>query len=229
MVIWLASYPRSGSTLARIATRYSFHLPTKTIYTGPETDTDIVMRKLVVGERTYITFAEMAASPDPYIVKTHELPPENDHPAVYLVRDGRDTLVSYAHFILYTANGIEVGSDRAAFLRVLREIITSNDHFGGWGPNALAWQQRKAPTATIRFEDPVADPGAVLQQALATLGQEAAVRGGESMPSFEDLHAVIPWFFRKGKVGAWRDEMPDELHKLFWERHREAMIRFHYE
>ena len=172
---------------------------------------------------------EMAADADLHIIKTHEMPPPDDYPAIYLVRDGRDSLVSYAHYILYTERDIGVGCDREAFLRVLRQIIASNDHFGGWGRNVLAWQHRKAPTATIRYEDLVAGPATVLQEALVSLGQDAVLRGGESMPSFADLHSVFPWFFRRGNIGVWRDEMPADLQELFWERHREAMVRLGYE
>ena len=52
----------------------------------------------------------MCAS-DIYFVKTHELPTENDNsPAIYLVRDGRDVLMSYAHYIqIYAPQLVEKG------------------------------------------------------------------------------------------------------------------------
>lgn len=39
------------------------------------------------------------------------------------------------------------------------------------------------------------------------------------VPDFEDLHSKWPSFFRKGKRGSWVDEMPDDLHWLFWDHH----------
>jgi hypothetical protein len=75
----------------------------------------------------------------------------------------------------------------------------------------------------------VADPAKTLEGAMVALGQGAPVRCGESMPTFDYLHGEFPELCRKGKVGAWRDEMPADLQELFWERHREAMARFGYE
>ena len=44
---------------------------------------------------------KLAAERHCYFVKTHELPREGDRrPAVYLLRDGRDALVSFAWFVL---------------------------------------------------------------------------------------------------------------------------------
>jgi hypothetical protein len=149
-------------------------------------------------------------------------------PAIYLVRDGRDALVSYAHFILHQQQGIPVGSDREAFRRILRELITSNSYFGGWSANVIAWKQRMAPTVMIRYEDLVINPVPILQEALTVVGRGPLTRHDESLPSFEALHEAFPWFFRKGKVGAWRVEMPEALHQLFWEHHQEAMLAFHY-
>jgi hypothetical protein len=108
-------------------------------------------------------------------------------------------------------------------------LITSNRHFGGWSRNVLAWKQRTAPTVIVRYEDLVANPEAVLRDALSTVGHwHLPSDSGTTVPSFQDLHQAVPWFFRKGKVGAWRDEMPSNLHDLFWERHREAMVALDY-
>jgi hypothetical protein len=36
------------------------------------------------------------------------------------------------------------------------------------------------------------------------------------IPSFGELRRIDPEFFRRGVAGSHRDEMSDELHKLFW-------------
>jgi hypothetical protein len=48
------------------------------------------------------------------------------------------------------------------------------------------------------------------------------------MPAFEELHALAPRLFRRGRPGGWRDEMPDDLHRLFWHRYGDAMRRLGY-
>jgi 2-polyprenyl-3-methyl-5-hydroxy-6-metoxy-1,4-benzoquinol methylase len=224
MVIWLASYPRSGNSFARIALKHLFGLRNTSRYKEKVTPESCYL----IGKPLEMTLEEMAAAAEPCFVKTHEMPADDDYPAIYLVRDGRDALVSYAHFTLSTENGTPTGGDRAAFLRVLRELITSNSRFGGWGPNVLAWKQRTVPTVMIRHEDLVSSPGAVLQAALSAIGQRHLLNDGATLPTFQDLHKALPWFFRKGQIGAWRDEMPEALHDLFWERHQEAMVALDY-
>jgi hypothetical protein len=46
--------------------------------------------------------------------------------------------------------------------------------------------------------------------------------------SFEVLNQLQPAFFRKGRTGAWREEMPPALHRLFWQRHGETMTALGY-
>lgn len=210
MIVWLASYPRSGNTLARIALQHLFGIRSRDAY--PVTDQSV--EKIIGQLPPEMSLAEMAAAPEHCFVKTHEMPGEDQWPAIYLVRDGRDALVPYAHFVLYTQHGIPVGGNRELFLETLRDLITSTGHLGGWGPHALAWTRSTAPTRIVRFEDLAADPGKELGQALGVLGQRRLAERHVSQPSFRKLHTAVPWFFRKGKVGAWREEMPSEFQEL---------------
>jgi hypothetical protein len=49
-----------------------------------------------------------------------------------------------------------------------------------------------------------------------------------SAPSFEELKARDPRSFPKGKAGGWKEEMPGELEKLFWNLHGATMARLGY-
>ena len=136
MIVWLASYPRSGTTFARIALHYLFGVSSRTVY--PFAD-DAGTFQTVIGQLpSEIGLPEMAAAPEQFFVKTHELPGEDSWPAIYLVRDGRDALVSYAHYVL-KQQGIPPYGSPELFLEILRELIVSTGHFGGWGPHVLAW------------------------------------------------------------------------------------------
>ncbi len=230
MVVWLASYPRSGNSFARIVLSQLLGLSCGTVYESPDTEEVRKMRDLV-GETGSqgLSVADMANSTDLFMVKTHELPGQDEFPAIYLVRDGRDAMVSYAHFILHTQRGIETGSDRTAFLDALQELITTDHQFGGWTSNVLSWRARAGQTVFVKYEDLVADPLGMMQRSLASLGMGEAVRLRQGdLPSFDELHRMFPWFFRKGKSGGWRSEMPADLEELFWERHGEAMDAFQY-
>jgi hypothetical protein len=74
----------------------------------------------------------------------------------------------------------------------------------------------------------VRDPAGETRRALASLEVAAPDRLPAAPPSFDELHAAFPWFFRKGRVRTWREEMPPDLHILFWRRHGEAMHRLGY-
>src|SRR5689334_7028983 len=130
MIMWLASYPRSGNTLVRIALKRFFALPTTSLYTGED-----FLSAALGGPAPDMTLEQIARSVQPWIVKTHEMPGDDCYPAMYLVRDGRDALISYAHYVLHTDHGIPIGGDREAFLKVLRDLIVSTGHFGGWSRN----------------------------------------------------------------------------------------------
>lgn len=166
------------------------------------------------------TLEALANSDSYYVVKTHEMPQE-DYPALYLVRDGRDSLVSYTHYAM-EYEGKSKLFQKVFFRRTLRNFI-EQDHFGGWSSNVLAWTQRSTPTAIVKFEDLIVDPIGTLTGNLGQLDYHLPAVDNPEVPSFEALRKANPFMYRKGQVGGWRKEMPDKLHDLFWERHGAAM------
>ena len=224
MIIWLASYPRSGNTFFRLLLNHAYGVGSYSIYNrdrrGPVGD--IIGHQLM--DRS---LEQMAVDPKPHFVKTHEVAGEDHYPAIALVRDGRDALVSYAHFILaYERAGDP--SDPLAYRQTLHDLIAHDASFGGWSANVLSWADRPA-TTLVKFEDLVRDPLPTLERARADIGQAVSGPGdSRRVPSFAELREQIPQFFRRGQVGAWQVELPEDLHELFWRRHGSAMDRFGY-
>jgi hypothetical protein len=68
----------------------------------------------------------------------------------------------------------------------------------------------------LRFEELIADPIGSAIGAAQSLLPDTVPRQEAKPPSFQDLHSVDPVFFRKGRVGAYRDEMSLELQEQFW-------------
>jgi len=225
---WLASFPRSGNTFVRNILYEVFGL---TSGTWDVNDDGVVL--------------EPACFAHP-VVKTHMLPQHlpNDTPgikAVYLVRDGRDAMVSIAH---HRSNIVAPGSD---FLENLRAAIyAENDSFfGGWSKNVTCWLQRA--DLLVRYEDLIRDPAAATERIrrLVKLPEPDYSR----IPGFRDLKYGMPRYgsgvdrdlspeerktlteknFRKGKAGAWQEEMPPELADLFWSIHGDTMLRLGYQ
>jgi len=222
VLLWLASYPRSGNWFLRIVLKEVFGVGSRSVY--PETSDSCAFdpRDGLQQRRP----GEMIDGDDLRLLKTHELPGADSHPAIYIVRDGRDALVSYAHFAIATG---EVPTDTGGdvFRETLEKMVATNGYFGGWAPHVTAWTTRAAPTAVIRFEDLIEKPIDVVTGALAELGIRLGPTGKRS-PTFAELRTALPTLFRRGKVGAYADEMPKELEDLFWARSGSAMRRLGY-
>jgi hypothetical protein len=232
MIVWLASYPRSGNTYLRLLLFHGLGLQTYSEYNDPLIE-QLDMSEAVGHATLPGPLAEVVARPQQYFVKTHGLPID-DNPAVYLVRDGRDAVVSHAHFLsdFMRHRGLLGRAERwlgvPKFGTLLRQLIAGHRRldrwrYGGWSRNALAWTQReRGPLLVVRYEDLVAAPDVWLGKVAEMFNLRG---GGQALPApdFESLHARWPQFFRKGRSGAWRDEMTEEIQALFWQHHGEGM------
>jgi hypothetical protein len=224
MIAWLASYPRSGNTFFRVLLHRLFGVQTHSVYSMASwaeripDDTERLMR--LMGQiEVECDLGVLHADSGMHIVKTHDLPTDNC-PAIVLIRDGRDAVVSYAHYALKTEQGIE-RPGRDLFEATLEQFIIG-DNFGGWSRNVNAWINRIGRDNVIRYEDLIEDPVNTAAAALGQLGVKVGISGAP--PSFQELHATIPWFFRRGKTGSWHEEMPAHLQDLFLERHGETLL-----
>ncbi len=222
-MVWLASFPRSGNTFLRNILFEVYGLASSTYHRESEYPVDANFKQFPV-------------------IKTHELPGalEADgvfagEPVVYLVRDGRDAMCSIAH---HRSNLIAPGSD---YEQNLREAILADrgSFFGGWSQNVEQWCKRA--DLVIRFEDLIKDPLSEVER-LRTIF-ELPQPDAEKLPTFESLKSGIPEygakrhqeisedekkehskrFFRRGKAGGWREEMPGALQELFWSIHGDTM------
>jgi hypothetical protein len=224
-VVWVASYPRSGNTFFRIALKALYGLETYSVYEDRPLAENPHIASVVGHRKADRTINDLRRSANVYFVKTHELP-DDDSPAIYLARDGRDALVSHAHYVLEIDNYGQP-DDREMFLRVLRNLIETRHWFGGWGPNVLAWTTRPATVTTVLFDRLISDPAATVTMACGRAGvpprAAAHPMEGRGVPEFGELHALMPRFFRRGQAGSWVDEMPSELETLFWEQYGDAM------
>ncbi|HRZ42279.1 MAG TPA: glycosyltransferase [Bacteroidales bacterium] len=225
-MIWLASFPRSGNTFVRNILFEVFGLESSTFD----------MHEGLLLEPGYLDFP---------VVKTHMLPGEliPDDPgikAVYLVRDGRDALVSMAH---HRSDIIAPGSP---FRENLQAAIMAEkgSFFGGWSQNVKQWIGRA--DLIIRYEELIVNPAACIERirllagwpegdysriptfAGLKFGLPRYGSGRDRSLSGEERKALAARNFRKGVAGAWQEEMPDDLMHLFWSMHGETMLKLGY-
>ena len=101
MLIWLASYPRSGNTFLRILLNRLYGFTTTTGYDDNDPVAQQIGPEVVGYEPRLHTLQEIVEQPKITFVKTHRQPHRvecGEQPAIYIVRDGRDAIVSFAHY-----------------------------------------------------------------------------------------------------------------------------------
>lgn len=221
MLVWLASYPRSGNTLLRILLNRAFGVKTPSIYDDPiDIGADPALAQLV-GHRSHgldlEAFVDAAESESGVVyAKTHELP-RDEHKAIYVVRDGRAAIVSLHHY-LKEVFGIGEQS--------LADVITGFPKGLTWSTHVWSWVlSGRRDTLLLRFEDLVADPASALRKIADFLDLPPP---GDAVVRFADLQAVAPRFFRRGDNAANIAELSGADLKLFWELHGQTMARMGY-
>ncbi len=229
MLVWVASYPRSGNHLTMQTLFDVFGVNT----IGSFTHSGVLFRTMtrsnpydltddLVGLSNEQLLEAFRDHPDTFFVKSHARRHSRDPaPGLYIVRDGRDVHVSMAHW----THDRKLGPYHdLPFDEQLERLIKRR----AWSRHLEAWRTRPAPTGVIRFEDMLTDPGAAVKGAAEQAGLSLPEPVGEPKP-FEDLHARRPTVYRKGKSGGWRDEMPPPLQRRFWRRHGHEMEAYGYE
>jgi hypothetical protein len=212
MLVWVASYPRSGNTFLRILLTRLYGVRTSVIY-----DFDGVAERVgpeLVGftERP-APLAQMRADDEIHFVKTHrrrDADVDERDRAIILVRDGRDSVVSWARL-----ESEKPGRDfRAEAERMI--TVDNGTGAGGWGRNVLSWLRPAAPhRVLLRYEDLIADPSGEVGRVVGTLAPQLPLIAEARPPAFAELQQADRGFFRRGQPGSHRDELPEDLRRTF--------------
>jgi aryl sulfotransferase len=169
--------------------------------------------------------------------------------ALYLIRDPRDVAVSYAHHhgrpFAWACGHM---SDPRATVDVDGDPVPRHlrQRLGTWSGHVRSWvDEARFPVEVVRYEDLAESPAAEFARALSSAGfgpvDDAAVAEAVELASFDRLRRAeeehgfrerdpkAREFFRRGRAGSWRDELPDELAAAIVDAHGETMERFGYE
>jgi len=171
------------------------------------------------------------------------IPPVLTEGAIYLVRDPRDVVLSYAaHSGKTVEEMIKVlnkdtsfaGNDRGTW----HALFTWSMHVTSWLDNPTF------PRHCVRYEDLLARPEEVLAGVVTHLGWDLdadrvsrtvqatsfdALRGHEEANGFRERHRnSTDLFFREGKAGGWRGRLTREEAQLIENQHGEVMGRLGY-
>ncbi|SMF43097.1 Sulfotransferase domain-containing protein [Azospirillum oryzae] len=222
MIVWLSSYPRSGNTLTRTILNKVFMIETYSEYNDKY---DLGVRKdvsLSVGHKGYEdswydfysrAYEETAMN----IVKTHG-PPQDDSPAIYVVRDPRSAIISQFHY--FKSHPLTPADFN------MQQLIDGMSFGGSWSRNLDAWNPLDRPhTLFLRYEEILNKPEHVISLMSDFLGKPAVAAWHNP---FESQHELLPTFFRsasdQANLAEWTAE---DLHAL-WNRHGGWMQKLGY-
>lgn len=222
MIIWLASYPRSGNTLLRTVLKQTMGLSSYSDESVPE---EIPLNAATLDAfgaspltQTWDAFYQIARdSKEKFLVKTH-LMPRDDQPAIYVVRDGRHSLVSYFKYHQKFFPEHTGG---------LFELAMGEDYYGGWSEHYAKWMNGRSNVLLLRYEELVNANSGRLNAIAQFVGHDAAIT--DWMNPFDKLHHASPDFFRVGGTD-WKKppEWSDLINGVFFMRHGTLMHQLGY-
>jgi len=221
MIIWLASYPRSGNTLLRQILKQVFGQET---YSDSNDLKDLGLHKAgrsIVGHRNYQEswdeFYDAARRGDRLcFVKTHG-PPRDLEKAICIVRDGRSAIVSYYHLLRDYRRRADID---------LTMVIRGETPMGSWSKQLDAWQPlQRADSLLLRFENLRLRP----EKCISDISNFTGLRPVNSWVNpLRELRTAMPGFARHGDDRRNIEELNGENDLLFWELHGDWMERLGY-
>lgn len=197
------------------------------------------------------------ASGQPIVCKVHDrwrvadgralFASDHTHGTLYLLRDPRDVAISWARFSDSTID------QAIEFMARPSASLTSSEHqigphiaqqLGSWSDHIAGWVDASGLSPrVIRYEDMIADLGAILTDVAAYLGWSItpdAVRGSvratefsrladqERRHGFVELPSSAKRFFVTGTSGGWRDILLPAQVAAIESHHGTMMERFGY-
>ena len=185
MIIWIASYPRSGNSLYREILWQTCGIRAYSIYPN-NTQIDEVTGYVRIDPKDIEKYSE---GDEINFIKTHEIR-KDDYPTIYIVRDGRDTLVSETHFTF------DYGGDRFGY-KDWNGVLTELCQRGKWNYHVMWYlieRQRLCPFVYVRYEDLVNDPIGTFLWSLDAINIPV-LQTSKTMIAFDELHDKWPKFF----------------------------------
>lgn len=237
---YIIAYARSG----RIWTRT---MVTNVMNPEAQSDPDVFERQIPgVSIRKAIPLNFI---PSPRIMSSHSLYVPGIAPTVYLVRDGRDCLISGYHFRRDLRGDFGPGSTLE--FEAYFDLYMSGGIGWRWDEHVRSWlvdgkQAMGDDLLVIRFEDLKADTPSMLRKILAHLNIEAdqerisqaiemasterareierkkALERGEAPPEGNKS------FYRGGRTGQWQDYLTPEMQETFMSASRDMLEELGY-
>jgi hypothetical protein len=174
---------------------------------------------------------------EPMFFKSHELPQPDYRNVVYLVRDGRDAIVSYYHYQR------TVGKKEPVYFNAFSPLFSANPVF--WEDHVTAWLDNPygARMLIVKYEDLLSDTFAQVRRMCDFFGLDRSdelLKTAVESCSFAQLQAKEKrremvkkdWpeksYFRRGQRGSFKDELPAAVLQEFERRAGSVLDRLGY-
>jgi hypothetical protein len=227
--VFIVGYPKSGNTWFRSIIGeliFGVNAEIAPLRLAWELVPDVHDRKY------YFRFSERA------YFKSHHLPRPEYQQVIYLVRDGRDVMVSLKHYMENKA-GKEID---------LLSLFTADQIWPcRWDEHVVAWQENpyRANILIVKYEDLLQSPQEELQKISRFLNvkcdptRAAEIIARTSLENLRSKHKEMlaydqrgrsQWtdqnkdFFRRGQTGSYKDELP-AFEKNFYTSQFENSLR----
>ena len=225
--IFIAGYPRSGNTWMQ------YLIAGVTLGLDVRLTPDSLVQALIPDVHSTRFYRRFAT---PTFIKTHHLPRAEYRRVIFLVRDGRDAMVSYFHFLAVLGNL----QDPLTLVKTGEGLFPCrwHEHVEAWLANPYG-----AEMIMVRYEMLMEDTVNELRRIcdFAGLVRERSLLERISQQStFEAMRErerklgwVGSWpkdkaFVRRGIIGSFKDEMSESILQAFMEFSRSALSRLGY-
>ncbi|MEM9044119.1 MAG: sulfotransferase domain-containing protein [Pseudomonadota bacterium] len=270
-IVWLASYPKSGNTWTRIFLANFIFNPEepmpinqvhrlgmgdaitksyKMVCKGPFNPTDHI-QSLKLRNRVLRGIVNNRA--DINFIKSHNLkstafgytliPTEFSKSAVYIIRDPRDMIISYAKHYGQTLDRA-INSTSRSDNTTAANSDSVKQFLGSWSEHVKTWTAASdVPLLVQRYEDMISDPKKTFGELLDFIGLpyeqpqlEKAIafssigemKKQEEVEPFVERSSNSGSFFGRGTSGHWREVLTEEQAKKIEDLHGAMMRKFGY-
>ncbi len=227
--VFVVGFPKSGNTLMQqIIAQLVYGLNSSASRTMVE-----LIAPDVYGNSHYFRFNDVC------FFKSHELPKPEYRKVIYMIRDGREALLSYYHMKKNIGKEIE-----------LSELYNDKHKIFGttWSGHIRAWEENKfgAEILFVRYEDLMKDKKSELIKIcdfLKIQRKEKEIEQTIHQTSFEfmkSLEQKPDWtylkkglfkegknFVRKGEIDSYKEEVSEELLTTFESNNSEILNKYY--
>lgn len=167
--------------------------------------------------------------------------------AIYLLRNPLDVAVSFAHHNNISPDQMieHMATPDFGLVNHAHNVTPQlRQRLGTWGQHVVSWvDSAQVPLYIMRYEDMTLKPHETFAGALRFIGEEAeparlekalrfsqfdVLQAQEAEAGFYEKMPLSESFFRKGKIGSWREKLSAAQADRIINDHRDVMRRFGY-